>query len=75
MLALRQNSFAESFFFDISWEAHQTNSTIPKCVGWEHLNGTLTFKQVDLKSMFDPLKYILMYNSLCFLYKERTNKI
>jgi len=58
VLALRRGAREESFLLSIKWvlPVGNTPSAPPKAIGWERdARDQLTYRQVDLKPMFDPL--------------------
>ena len=48
-----------SFVATIQWDpVHPILDQQPRCVGWERTSDDkLTFRSVDLKFMFDPIKF------------------
>lgn len=68
VLVLRLGAPAdESFFLNVEWSSPtsanvdgEEDVNVPKCVGWERdANGALNYKNVELRAMFDPMKYVV----------------
>jgi hypothetical protein len=63
---LREHSFTAI----IEWDKLQEDfdNRTPKCAGWERTSDDkLTFRSVNLRFMFDPIKYVFIFFFYQFL--------